>query len=144
MRTTIKNTVKLLAVTLALAITASVALAQSGTQHHGKGYGPGHPCPMSQGMGMHNSMGTGKQHGQKMMGQDCSWCMGAMKNLSAEQKKAFLDRTVELRRQMMEKHFNYREALRSGTDKKALDGLKKEMNELRAKIMQIRREVAGQ
>lgn len=142
MRTTTKNTAKILAVTLALAMTATIALAQTGNQHHGKEYGAGHPCPMNQDMGMHKGMG--KHHGQKMMGQDCSWCMGAMKNLSAEQKKAFLDRTVELRRQMMEKHFNYREALRSGTDKKALDGLKKEMNELRAKIMQIRREVAGQ
>ena len=138
-----KNTAKILAVTLALAMTATVALAQSGNQHHGKEYGSGHPCPMNQGMGMHKGMG--KHHGQKMMGQGCSWCMGSMQGLSAEQKKTFMDKTVDLRKEMMEKHFSYREALRnSGTDTQKLETLKKEMNELRAKIMQIRQEVVGQ
>jgi hypothetical protein len=138
-----KNTAKILAVTLALAMTATVALAQSGNQHHGKEYGAGHPCPMNQGMGMHKGMG--KHHGQKMMGQGCSWCMESMQGLSAGQKKTFMDKTVDLRKEMMEKHFSYREALRnSGTDTQKLETLKKEMNELRAKIMQIRQEVVGQ
>jgi Spy/CpxP family protein refolding chaperone len=144
MRTVTRTkTVKILAVTLALAMTATIALAQPGNQHHGKDYGGGHPCPMNQGMGMHKGMG--KHQAQKMMGQDCSWCMGAMQGLSAEQKKTFMDKTVDLRREMMEKHFSYREALRnSGTDKQKLETLKKEMNDLRAKIMQARQEVVGQ
>jgi hypothetical protein len=143
MRYGTKTTTKVVTLGLALAVFATAALAQTGNQHHGKQLNANHPCPMNQAMGMTNGMG--KHHNPNMrMGQDCSWCMGTMQDMSPERKKAFLDKTVDLRRQMMEKHFNYQEALRNpNPDKEKLNTLKKEMNDLRARIMQVRQEVVG-
>ena len=93
------------------------------------------PCQMMQGkMMMHGPMH--QQRGGRGMG--CMGMMGGMmmQKMSPKQRQQFMDQTVDLRHQMMEKRFAYMEAMRHpDTSPQELARLEKEMLHLRQQMM---------
>ncbi len=144
MERNIKRTV--IASILAIGLAAGTAFAQMQTntgqpnqQMHGN---MKTGCMMNGGMmGMHGKMmGPGMMGGgQGNWGMGCNGMMGGgmMQRMSPEQQQAFMDQTVDLRKQMMEKRFAYMEAMRNpSTTPQDLAKVEKEMLGLRAKMME--------
>lgn len=131
----------IIAAVLAIGLNTAPAYSQTGTnsalqqqQMSGKMMG----CKMMNGKskmkGSHNMLGG--QSGKSTMG--CNGMMGGMmmNQMSAEQRQEFMDQTVELRKQMMAKRFDYMEAMRKkDIDVGELAAIEKEMLELRGKIL---------
>jgi len=91
-------------------------------------------------MGMHgNMMGPGMMGGGPgNWGMGCNGMMGGMimNRMTPDQQQAFMDQTVDLRKQMMEKRFTYMEAMRNpSTTPQELAAIEKEMLELRTTMM---------
>ena len=82
---------------------------------------------------MHGGMGAGMMgHHQKMHGPGSSGMMG---EVSSEEQQKFLNNTVDLRKQLMMKKFDYSEALRNPETKpEAFKKIEKDMWELQKKI----------
>ncbi len=139
MKTTTMKT-KLFASILAFGLLAGTAIAQTGTAsaspqtHHnammnGQMMGPG----MMNGPMMGPGMMNGKMMGPGMMGMGCN---GMMWNMTPQQRQEFMNQTRALRKQMMEKRFDYMEAMRNpATTPQDLAKIEKEMLELRAQMM---------
>jgi hypothetical protein len=91
----------------------------------GYGYGMGHGMRGGYGYGMGPGMMGGYGMGYGMMG-GC---------IHDEERQKFLDETVDLRRELHNKKFDYFEALRkSDTKPEAISKLKEEIRELQKKI----------
>jgi len=143
-----------IAAMLAIGIIAGTAVAETKTdttsspQQQMRGgmmgggmMGPGmmHGGMMGGGMMGHGMMGRG------MMGSDPdNWAMGCngmmgralVSRMSPGQQQEFMNQTVELRKQMMEKRFAYMEAMRNpDTSPQDLAKIEKGMLELRTKMM---------
>jgi hypothetical protein len=102
----------------------------SGMMGYGSGYGMMSPCMMGGGMmqGMMGSGYTGHMMGSEMMG------FGMMGYGSEEELRRFLDETVEIRREINSRQFEFSEALRNpDTTLETLMKLKKEILELQLK-----------
>ncbi len=129
---------KLFASILAVGLLAGTAIAQTGTTttqtHHnammnGQMMGPG----MMNGRMMGPGMMNGQMMGPGMMGMGCN---GIMWNMTPQQQQEFMNQTRALRKQMMEKRFDYMEAMRNpATTPQDLAKIEKEMLELRAQMM---------
>ncbi len=133
----------------ALAQQAQTTTKQPHQQMHGNMMNTG--CMMKGGMmGMPGNMGSGMMAGGmmgmhgNMMGGRGNWGMGCngmmggmiMNRMTPDQQQAFMDQTVDLRKQMMEKRFTYMEAMRNpSTTPQELAAIEKEMLELRATMM---------
>lgn len=129
---------------LALGLIAgtSVALAETGTPDAGQQQMHGN---MMRGDRMRgNMMGGGMMMGPGMMTGQENWSMGCngmmggmmMNQMSHGQQQKFLNQTTDLRKQMMEKRFNYMEAMRNpDITPQDLAEIEKEMLELRSKMM---------
>ncbi len=119
--------------------TAGLVYAQGG---YGGGYGmgPGYGW-MGPGMGGHGYgwMGRGMRGyngGYGCPGYGYGWG-GAQNSWNSQQYQKFLEDTVLLRKQMNDKRFEYREALRNpNTTSEQLAKIEKEMIDLRTKISQ--------
>ena len=112
------------------AIIAAVSLLAVGTMafaHSTGGWGSGHMGP---GYGGHM---TGQGYGGHMMGRN-AW--GGGPDLKADQE--FLNKTVDMRKELHNKKFEYREAARDPeTTNKELTRIEKDVFELQAKIREI-------
>jgi len=112
---------------------------RTGCMMNGKMMGPGMMGGGMMGggmMGMHGNMMGG---GQGNWGMGCNGMMGGgmMNRMTPEQQQTFMDQTADLRKQMMEKRFAYREAMRNpSTTPQDLAKVEKEMLGLRAKMME--------
>ena len=114
------------------------AQQKTGEATYKSGY---YPCPhmmgqgmMGQGMGMMGSGMMGSGYGGHMMGQGM---MGMMSSGDAESYKGFLDDTVDLRKKLHNKKFDYFEATRnSDTKPETITKLKKEIREIQIKIFE--------
>jgi hypothetical protein len=109
---------KIFAVVAAVALLSIAAVASAHMM--GWGGGPGYGGPGCGGQGY------GPGYGMRMHG----WGPGYA--LSDEDRK-LLDETADLRKELFSKRFDYREALRSGDDKKA-EAIGKDMEGLQAKL----------
>ena len=122
----------LIATVLAIGLTTAGGYAYA----HGNGGGSEY--------GGHGMMGGGYGMGPGMMddygdndgGYDHPGAVGFGRNgWTREQNQKFLDDTVELRKEMHDKRFEYREALRNPkTTRQQLSKMEKEMIDLRDKI----------
>ena len=148
-----------IAAMLAIGLIAGTAVAETktdttsppqqqmrGTMMHGGMLGP---CMMHGGMMGGGMMGRCMMHGgmmgRGMMGSDPdNWAMGCngmmgralVSRMSPGQQQEFMNQTVELRKQMMEKRFAYMEAMRNpDTSPQDLAKIEKGMLELRTKMM---------
>lgn len=141
MKTTL--TTSFLTAILGLGLLTTTGLAQNtGNQQ----MNPGMMQGRMGGQGMMNMRGGGMM-GPGMMGDQSSWgmmgCNGMMgttmmNQMSPGQRQAFLDKTRDLRRQMLEKRFAYMEAMRKPeTTPQELAKIEKEMLSLRAKMMDV-------
>lgn len=97
---------------------------------HMWGGGPGYGGPM---------MGYGQGWGGPMMGYGPGWGGGPMMGYGpgygykSEEAKKFLGETTDLRKELNDKAFQYREAWRTGDEKKA-EALEKEIGTLQGKL----------
>ncbi|BCO10757.1 hypothetical protein GF1_31330 [Desulfolithobacter dissulfuricans] len=131
---------------LALGLAATTALAQPfhNTDHNSgsgqplaqrtmMGMGPGMMVPGMMGGQWHRGgmgMGCNPMMGGGMMGMMGPGMMGGL-------QQKFLDQTVDLRKQMMEKRFEYMEALRKpDTKPQDLAAIEKDMLDLRTRMME--------
>ncbi len=114
---------------------------KSGSESYGmmgRGMGPGMMNPGVMGYGgcdlMGYGMGSGKMgHHQAMHGSGSSGMMG---EVSSEEQQKFLNDTVDLRKQLMMKRFDYHEASRNPETKpEAFKKIEKDMWELQKKII---------
>jgi hypothetical protein len=153
-----------IAAMLAIGLIAGTAVAETetdttsppqqqmrGTMMHGGMMGGGMMGGGMMGPGMMRGgmMGPGMMHGgmmgRGMMGSDPdNWAMGCngmmgralVSRMSPGQQQEFMNQTVELRKQMMEKRFAYMEAMRNpDTSPQDLAKIEKGMLELRTKMM---------
>ncbi len=113
---------------------------KSGSESYGmmgRGTRPGMMNPGMMGYGgcdmMHGGKGQGMMgHHQMMHGSGSSGMMG---EVSSEEQQKFLSNTVDLRKQLMMKKFDYSEALRNPETKpEAFKKIEKDMWELQKKI----------
>lgn len=94
--------------------------------------GGNYPCGQTMGPGYGGHM-MGQGYGGRMMGQG----MGMMGQGDEESQKKFLDDTVDIRRQMHNKKFDYFEASRNpDTKPETILKLKKEMRALQIKMLE--------
>ena len=148
-----------IAAMLAIGLIAGTAVAETktdttsppqqqmrGTMMHGGMMGGGMMGPgmMHGGMMGGGMMGPGMMHGGMMGGGQDNWAMGCsgmmgralVSRTSPGQQQEFMNQTVELRKQMMEKRFAYMEAMRNpDTSPQDLAKIEKGMLELRTKMM---------
>jgi len=152
MKKNMKKTV--IASVLAIGLAAGTAFAQMQTntgQPNQQMHGNMKSGCMMKGdmMGMHGNMMGGMHDnmmGPGMMGggwgnwgMGCNGMMGGtmMQRMTPDQQQVFMDQTVDLRKQMMEKRFAYMEAMRNPTTTpQDLAKVEKEMLGLRAKMME--------
>ena len=142
MKKQMRNTV--IASMLAIGLIAGTVIAQSETetiqspqQMRGKMMGGG-MMGMQEGQGMMGSGGMGMMGGQDDWGMGCKGMMGGamMSQMSPGQRQEFMNQTVDLRKQMMEKRFAYMEAMRNpDTTPQDLANIEKSMLELRSQMM---------
>jgi hypothetical protein len=114
-------------------------------QMHGSTMNSGMMGMMHGGMMGRDMMGSQGGRGTWSMG--CNGMMGdtMMNMMSLGQQQEFLDKTVELRKQMMEKRFTYMEALRNpATSPQDLAKIEKEMLEVRSKMMDTMKTLQGE
>ncbi len=128
---------------LALGLLAAPALAQTGNTMQSQQQMNGH---MMEG-GMQGDMmnrggmiGQGTMNGNqgKWNGMGCNGMMGGamMNQMSPGQQQAFMNQTTDMRKEMMDLRFDYREAMRNpDTNSKDLANIEKKMLELRTKMM---------
>lgn len=126
---------------LALGLAATTGLAQA-DYNSTQAQPQARRTMMGMGPGMMGMMGPGMMGGQWHRGglaTGCNPMMGAPMGpgmWSGLQQK-FLDQTVDLRKQMMEKRFEYMEALRKpDTKTQDLAAIEKDMLDLRTKMME--------
>ena len=137
---------------LALGFFSAVAFAQTSgnmqqqQQRYGHMMGGGMYGNMMGNGGMYgNMMGSGMMGNWNGMG--CGGMMGGtmMDRMTPDQQQNFMNQTTELRKQMMELRFAYREALRNpDTSSQDLAGIEKQMLELRTKMMGKMETMQGQ
>ena len=135
---------------LAIGLIAGTGIAQTGTdtttqqQQQMMGGGMMGGGMRSGGMMGGGIMGGGMMGGGMMSGQGGNWSMGCngmmgemlMNQMSPSQQQEFMNQTVNLRKQMMEKRFAYMEAMRNpNTTPQDLAKIEKEMLKLRSKMM---------
>jgi hypothetical protein len=98
----------------------------------GQGMMGGMMCPCMMGGGMMGyNMGQGMMHGMGMMGQ------GMMGYCNKEEYNKFLDETIDLRKELHNKRFEYSEALRNPKTKpETITKYENEIQELQKKIYQ--------
>lgn len=108
---------------------------------HGTGYGggqmgQGYGSHMGQGYGGHMSQGYGGHMGQGYGGHMMGYGPGAGKfAIEDEAGQKFLEETYDLRREMHDKKFEYREALRNPDTKlETITKLEREMQGIKEKI----------
>ncbi len=120
---------------------------------HGKGYG-GRGNGYSMGGGGYHMMDSGS-NGPGMMGyqrggggwenNDCRCAYGAGQGgWNNDERQKFLEETLELRKQMNDKRFEFREARRTGNvDRDKLAQLQKDMIDIRTQIQKKAEELSG-
>ena len=103
-------------------------MGSQGQQQTGKV--PYYPCPHMMGGGMMGyGMGPGMMHGMGMMGQ------GMMGYCNKEEFNKFLDETIDSRKELHNKRFEYSEALRNPKTKpETITNYENEIHELQKKI----------
>ncbi len=132
---TMKTTMIAMVLTLGL-VTAGLAYGGMGSGMMGSGY-----SGMGQGMmgSGYSGMGPGATgysngNGNGYGGGGYGW-NGYRNNSNSPQSQKFLNDTVELRRQLNDRRFEYQEALRNpNTSREQLAQLESEINDLQAKI----------
>ncbi|MFH0780687.1 MAG: hypothetical protein V2B20_01890 [Pseudomonadota bacterium] len=131
----------LIATVLTIGLITAGGYANAGGNGGGSGYGS-HGMMMGGGgygmMGGGCGMGSGmmRDYGDHDSGYNHPGAAGVGRNgWTSEQNQKYLDDTVELRKAMHDKRFEYREALRNPkTTRQQLSMMEKEMIDLRDKI----------